>query len=148
IAAIGLVVAGVTARHRLPGWLRMLLAVALVGYVLAGARFSLGRDTACALLAAMLAIKPIELSSVRDARSLLGFAMFAPFSTFLLDQGPLSLLLALAGVALALAALMRVADLESGDLLRAASPWRRLLRVWRLVAIGLPLALAAFWLFP
>src|SRR5690606_9198602 len=95
-----------------------------------------------------LAIKPIELSSVRDARSLLGFAMFAPFSTFLLDQGPLSLLLALAGVALALAALLRVADLESGDLLRAASPWRRLLRVWRLVAIGLPLALAAFWLFP
>src|SRR5690606_12168310 len=148
IATIGAVIVTVTSRRRLPGWLRLLLAVALVGYVLASARFALGRDTACALLAAMLAIKPVELASVRDARSLLGFALFAPFSTFLLDQGPLSLVLALVGVTLALAALLRVADLESGDLARAASPWRRLLGVWRLVAIGLPLALAAFWLFP
>ncbi|HZW17969.1 MAG TPA: DUF3488 and transglutaminase-like domain-containing protein [Luteimonas sp.] len=148
IATIGAVIVTVTSRRRLPGWLRLLLAVALVGYVLASARFALGRDTACALLAAMLAIKPVELAGVRDARSLLGFALFAPFSTFLLDQGPLSLALGLVGVTLALAALLRVADLESGDIAHAAPPWRRLLGVWRLVAIGLPLALAAFWLFP
>ena len=148
IAAIGAVIVAATSRRRLPGWLRLLLAVALVGYVLASARFALGRDTACALLAAMLAIKPVELAGVRDARSLLGFALFAPFSTFLLDQGPLSLVLGLVGVTFALAALLRVADLESGDLPHAAPPWRRLLGVWRLVAIGLPLALAAFWLFP
>ena len=149
IAALGIAIAvATTRRHRLPAWLRVLLAAALVGYVLADSHFTLGRDTACALLAAMLAIKPVELASVRDARSLLGFALFAPFSTFLLDQGPLSLVLALAGVTLALAALLRVADLESGDIAHAPPPWRRLLGVGRLVAIGLPLALAAFWLFP
>src|SRR5690606_23783212 len=64
------------------------------------------------------------------------------------DQGPLSLVLALAGVALALAALLRVADLESGDTARTPASPRSLLEVWKLVAIGLPLALAAFWLFP
>ncbi|MFC3717216.1 DUF3488 and DUF4129 domain-containing transglutaminase family protein [Luteimonas soli] len=148
IAALGVVVAAATRRHRLPSWLRLLLAAALVGYVMASSHFHLGRDTACALLAAMLAIKPVELASVRDARSLLGFALFAPFSTFLLDQGPLSLVLALVGATLALAALLRLADLESGDAARAMPPWRSLLGVWRLVAIGLPLALAAFWLFP
>src|SRR5690606_13219057 len=148
IAAAGLAIAAATRRRRLPAWLRLLLAAAMVGYVLASAHFSLGRDTACALLAGMLAIKPVELASVRDARSLLGFALFAPFSTFLLDQGPLSLALALAGVVIALAALLRVADLEAGDVARAGPPWHRLLGVARLVAIGLPLALAAFWLFP
>jgi hypothetical protein len=43
-----------------------------------------------ALLAAMLAIKSSELRSLRDARSLLGFALFSPFAAFLLDQGPLT----------------------------------------------------------
>ncbi|TWT20091.1 DUF3488 domain-containing protein [Luteimonas marina] len=145
--AIGLAIAALSWRRPLPGWLRMLLALALVGTVLAMSRFALGRDTACALLAAMLAIKPGELVTLRDARSLVGFALFAPFSTFLLDQGPLSLLLGLAGTTLALVALLQLSEEESGD---AASvpPWRRLASVGRLIAIGLPLALAAFWLFP
>src|SRR3546814_6276398 len=69
IAALGVVIATATRRHRLPAWLRLLLAAALVGYVMASSHFNLGRDTACALLAAMLAIKPVELASVRDARS-------------------------------------------------------------------------------
>src|SRR3546814_17692971 len=94
-------------------------------------RSSLGRDTACALLAAMLAIKPVELARVRDARSLLGFALFAPFSTFPLDQGPLSLVLALVGATLALAALLRLADLESGDAAQSLPPWRSLLEIGR-----------------
>jgi len=148
IAAIGIATVATTWRRRLPAWLRLVLAMALLGYVLASSRFAFGRDTGCALLAAMLAIKPVELSSVRDARSLLGFALFAPFSTFLLDQGPLSLVLALLGATLVLAALLRLADLESGDATRTLPPWRRLLGVWRLIAIGVPLALAAFWLFP
>jgi transglutaminase-like putative cysteine protease len=148
IAILGIAIVAVTWRHRLPAWLRLLLAIALPGFVLASSHFNLGRDTGCALLAAMLAIKPLELANLRDARSLIGFALFAPFSTFLLDQGPLSLLLALVGATLALAALLRMSDLESGDVLQAAMPWHRLLSVWRLIAIGLPLALAAFWLFP
>src|SRR3546814_1796778 len=119
IAALGVVIATATRRHRLPAWLRLLLAAALVGYVMASSHFNLGRDTACALLAAMLAIQPVELASVRDARSLLGFALVAPFSTFLLDQGPPSLVLALVGPTLSLAGPLRLADLGSGDAARA-----------------------------
>lgn len=116
-----------------------LLAVALVAP-------GIGRDSACAVLAAMLALKPAETSTLRDGRSLVGFGLFAPFATFLLDQGPLSLLLALAAVLLALLALQRLAA-EQGEM---AEPSARgaTLGVLRLFALGLPLALAAFWLFP
>lgn len=145
-AAATLVIAASWSRP-LPGWLRLLLSLALVAGVLGTAHFRFGRDTACALLAAMLAIKPAETSNLRDARSLLGFALFAPFATFLLDQGPLTLALGLAGALLALAALLQLAELESGDVL-TLPPARRLATVLRLVALGLPLALAAFWLFP
>ncbi|TYT25619.1 DUF3488 domain-containing protein [Luteimonas viscosa] len=131
----------------LPGWLRMLLALALVAAVLSMFGFALGRDVACALLAVMLAFKPGELVTLRDARSLVGFALFAPFSTFLLDQGPLSLLLGLVGATLALVALLQLSEEESGDA-APIRPWRRVSTVLRLVAIGLPLALVAFWLFP
>ena len=148
IGVTAVLVAAGSWRRPLPGWLRLLLALALVGAVLATTRFVFGRDTGCALLAAMLAIKPAETSSLRDARSLLGFALFAPFATFLLDQGPLALVLGLLGATLALAALLRLAELESGDVRHPTPPWRRFATVWRLVAIGLPLALAAFWLFP
>ena len=158
VAGLGMIAVLLSWRTRLPAWPRPLLALALLGLVLVNYDFHLGRDTGCALLAAMLAIKPMELRNLRDARSLLGFALFAPFATFLLDQGPLSLLLGLAGAVLALMALLRLSELESFDhgpartgpapepSMRGA--WRRLRVVGRLVAVGLPLALAAFWLFP
>lgn len=132
-------------RQPLPAVLRWLLggtALLAVAAVMPG----IGRDTACALLAGMLALKPAETFSLRDGRSLLGFALFAPFATFLLDQGPLSLLLALAGVLLALLALQQLAADEGG--LPPRAPRQALSGVLRLVALGLPLALAAFWLFP
>ena len=75
--------------------------------------------------------------------------LFAPFATFLLDQGPLSLALGLVAAVLALVALQRLADLESGDARFAHAAWRARCAAsasWSL--IGLPLALAAFWLFP
>jgi transglutaminase-like putative cysteine protease len=147
IGIAGGLVAALSWRQPLPGWMRLLLALLLVGAVLAVSRFGFGRDTACAMLAAMLAIKPAETFGLRDARSLLGFALFAPFATFLLEQGPLALVLGLAGATLALAALLRLAELESGAP-APLPPLRRVAVVWRLVAIGLPLALAAFWLFP
>lgn len=157
VGGLGLMGAVVSLRVDLPAWPRPLLALALFGLVLANYGFHFGRDTGCALLAAMLAIKPMELRDLRDARSLLGFALFAPFATFLLDQGPLSLVLGLAGVVLALMAMLRVSELESMD--RGPTPpdrpeaeargaWRRLRIAGRLVAVGLPLALAAFWFFP
>lgn len=147
IAALAAIVATTSWRRPLPGWLRFLLALAVVGLVLANSRFAIGRDTGCAMLAAMLAIKPSETGALRDARSLVGFALFGPFATFLLDQGPFSLALGLIGITFALLALRRFADAEAG-LPAARGPWRGVLSVWRLIALGLPLALAAFWLFP
>ena len=147
IAAIGIGGTALAWRRPVPTALRLLLALALVVLVLAAMRFSIGRDTGCAMLAAMLAVKPTETVSVRDARSLVGFALFAPFATFLLDQGPLSLVLGIGAALLALAALQRLAELASGEL-DAPTPARRLATVGRMVALGLPFALAAFWLFP
>jgi transglutaminase-like putative cysteine protease len=148
VALASLVVTAASWRRPLAAPVRLLLAIVLAGLVLAQSRFGLGRDTACGLLAAMLAIKPAETVRLRDARSLLGFVLFAPFATFLLDQGPLSLALGLLGATLALAALIRLAELESGDARHPLPPLRRFVAVWKLVAIGLPLALAVFWLFP
>lgn len=148
ITALAASTAAMSWRRPLPGWLRFLLAMTVILLVLVMSRFSIGRDTGCAMLAAMLAIKPSETTALRDARSLVGFSLFGPFATFLLDQGPLSMLLALVGVTLALLALRRFADVESGLPASRESSWRDMLSVWRLIAIGLPLALAAFWLFP
>ena len=141
-------VAAASWRRALPATLRILLGI---GILLAVAAVSpgIGRDTACALLAGMLALKPSETITLRDGRSLVGFALFAPFATFLLDQGPLSLVLALTAVLMALFALQCLARDEAGakdaDGPRWWSGWTGVLR---LLALGLPLALAAFWLFP
>ncbi|TDK32872.1 transglutaminaseTgpA domain-containing protein [Luteimonas terrae] len=148
IAIAGAIAAAMASRRATPGWLRAILALAVFGLILAQGGMNFGRDTGCALLAGMLAIKPSELRSVRDARSLLGFALFAPFATFLLDQGPLSLVLGLAGAILALAALARLSEQESALPAIEMRHVARIGTVARLVAIGLPLALAAFWLFP
>ncbi len=147
IAVAGVATAALSLRGVLPMPVRLLLVLAMLGAIVwqMGA-VRPGRDTGCALLAAMLAIKSSELRSVRDARSLLGFALFGPFAAFLLDQGPLTTLLAaLAGIS-GLLALQRLAHNEGRS---AALPLPGQLRgVGRLLLIGLPLALACFWLFP
>lgn len=148
ISAAGAVTTALAWRQPLPAMLRLLLTLLVVGAVLSVSGMRFGRDTGCALLAAMLAIKPSETAKLRDARSLIGFALFAPFATFLLDQGPLSLVLGLAAAVGALAALQRFADLEAGDAKFNLPLRSRLRSVIQLVLIGLPLALATFWLFP
>jgi transglutaminase-like putative cysteine protease len=101
------------------------------------------------LLATMLALKPVELRHRRDARSLLGFALFSPFATFLLDQGPLSLVLGLVSLAVALMAMSALSEAESGEgEALTEPPLQRLRTVGRMALIGLPLALVVFWLFP
>lgn len=148
-AALAVAMAGLSWRRPVPGPLRLLLAVAIIGGVLTVMGMRFGRDTGCALLAAMLALKPAETVNLRDARSLLGFALFAPFSAFLLDQGPLTLLLATLGVSTALLALSRLADAEVPASDAPRLPTRQhLWTVGRLLLLGLPLMLATFWLFP
>ncbi len=130
-------------------WLRLVLALALLATVMLFYRFSFGRDTGCALLATMLALKPVELRHRRDARSMLGFGLFSPFATFLLDQGPVSLLFGLVSLAVALMAMSKLSESESGESdAMSEAPWQRLRSVGRMALIGLPLALVVFWLFP
>lgn len=146
IAATATLMAAASWGRHLPGWLKLLIAIATVFAVLATYDFRLGRDTGCALLAAMLAIKPAETRTLRDARSLVGFALFAPFATFLLDQGPLSLMLGLLAVVVGLLTLQRLADVEAH--IEPIPAINSLRNVGKLIGLGLPLTLAAFWLFP
>ena len=141
-------IAAASWRRPLPMLLRLLIGL---GALVAVAAVSpgVGRDTACAVLAAMLALKPSETFSLRDGRSLVGFALFAPFAAFLLDQGPTSLALALIAVLAALLALQQLANDEAEIRIPASAQWQQTAGgVLKLVALGLPLALAAFWLFP
>lgn len=145
VALTALLMLAVRSKGVLPAAVRVPLSLLALALVLLAFDFSFGRDTGCALLGAMLAIKPAETRSLRDARSLIGFALFAPFATFLLDQGPLSLLLGLAATVTCLLCMVRMADAESG----LATTWRPGLRqVAGLLLVGLPLAMSAFWLFP
>ncbi|WP_439447875.1 transglutaminase TgpA family protein [Stenotrophomonas sp. ATs4] len=147
IAIAAMLTAALSWRRVLPMPVRLLLVLGMLAAIVwQMGMVRPGRDTGCALLAAMLAIKSSELRNLRDARSLLGFALFAPFAAFLLDQGPLTTTLAvIAGVG-ALLALQRLAH-DEGHAGRLALRGQ-LRSVGRLLAIGLPLALASFWLFP
>lgn len=148
IGVTGVVLSLASWRRPLPGLLRALLVIALVAAVMSVTGMHFGRDTGCALLAGMLAIKPTETRTLRDNRSLLGFALFAPFAAFLLDQGPLSMALGLVSVLCALVALHRLADAEAASLAGVARPMHQVREIGKLVALGVPLVLAAFWLFP
>lgn len=143
----GLLAALTSTRRRWPLPLRALLTFALTGTALAAFGFRVGRDSACAVLLAMLALKITEANSLRDARSLVGFALFAVFSAFLLDQGPSTLLLAIPGLGLALDVFARLAAAEAGG--DACAPWpQRLSTAVARLGLAMPLALAAFWFFP
>lgn len=135
-------------RRAPPVLLRLLVGIGMIVAIAAVAP-GIGRDTACAVLAAMLALKPSETYSLRDGRSLVGFALFAPFAAFLLDQGPTSLALALVAVLAALLALQQLAHDEAEvSASTGTKGWLASVGVLKLVLLGLPLALAAFWLFP
>ena len=125
-----------------PAALRLLLTLMLGGLVLAAFEFRIGRDTSCAGLLAMLMLKPFETHGTRDARSLLGFSLFAPFAAFLQDQGPVTLALSIPAATLSL---MAWSMLLQGP----GVPWLpELRRAAVALAMAVPVALAGFWLFP
>ncbi|MEO5596091.1 MAG: DUF3488 and transglutaminase-like domain-containing protein, partial [Lysobacteraceae bacterium] len=144
---VGIASAALTWFRPAPAALRLLLTLGLFWLVLDAYGYRLGRDTGSALLLAMLLLKPIELRTLRDARSLVGFALFALFAAFLLDQGPFTLALSVPAAALAFAACARMADSEV-SLAPQGLRLARVLKVLGLFALAAPLALAAFWLFP
>ena len=91
----------------------------------------------------MLLLKPFETHSPRDARSLVGFSLFAPFAAFLQDQGPLTLGLALPAVLLSVVAWSSLLPGQT-----SISRWSGLRNAAIAMVIALPVALAGFWLFP
>lgn len=142
VATLGMVVA-----RPWPAALRLAVLGLLGIYVLVSHGYSLGRDTGCAMLASLLALKPYETRHLRDAHSLLGFSLFAPFAAFLQDQGPLILGLSVPAMALQLVALSMLAEQRPG----APSPRlgrERLRAIGVAVVMAMPLAMAGFWLFP
>ncbi len=48
VAALAICVSALSWRRPMPGWLRFLLALAVIALVLKMSRFSIGRDTGCA----------------------------------------------------------------------------------------------------
>lgn len=130
----------------LPLLVRLPLTVLVAGFAVGSYGFRFGRDTGAALLATMLVLKLYELRRVRDARSVLGFALFAAMAAFLLDQGPALLLAGMVGCIVVLSALAEVADREAGAERRR--PRHRLLTTAAALLLSLPLAMAGFFLFP
>lgn len=147
MAALSAMIVLVSWRQPLHLLLRVLLTFTFVALVLGSYHFAIGRASGSALLLAMLLVKPAELTRLRDGRSLVGFALFALFAAMLLDQGPLTLVLALPAAVLAFAACARMADAEVGQLRRRLA-LQRIGALLGLFALALPLAMAGFWLFP
>jgi transglutaminase-like putative cysteine protease len=141
VLLLAAVIAGWSDRRR-PTWLRLALTLMLGGLVLAVFGFRVGRDTSSAGLLALLMLKPFETHSRRDAYSLLGFSLFAPFAAFLQDQGPVTLSLSLPAVALSLVAW---AMLLPGA---GMTPLAALRRSGFAALLALPVTFAGFWLFP
>jgi len=136
-------------RRRLPVLLRLLLTLTTAVAAIFASGFSVSQDAGAALLAAMLASKLLETGSVRDGRSACSFSLFAVMAGFLRDQGPWTLLLALAASLLILTALNRLARVElPGTAPPATPPARALGASVRLLAISLPFAAVCFFLFP
>lgn len=147
LGLLALAAFGIAVPRAWPAVLRLLMVLLVIGYVLASHSFSIGRDTGCALLAAMLVLKIFETRDLRDARSLLGFSLFAPFAAFLQEQGPLTMALAFPAIGLLLLSLSVLAEHRPG----APAPGfdrRRAKLAAAAIGMSLPLALAGFWLFP
>ncbi|KFN41247.1 transglutaminase TgpA family protein [Arenimonas oryziterrae] len=137
---------GAWSQKKWPTPLRVLVMIMIGGLVFAAFGFRIGRDTASAGLLAMLVLKPAETFSTRDARSLLGFSLFAPFTAFLQDQGPLTLALCVPAMLLMLMAWSLL--VQDGAGLQLATLPRQLKQSGFALLIAAPMALAGFWLFP
>ena len=142
-------------RITLPMPVRVTVTLAISFALLSSYGFRFGRDTGAALITLLLVLKLFELRSIRDARSAIGFSMFAAMAAFLLDQGPSMLLLSGLACILLLAALAEIADLEAQPATKAlplespTSGWPvRLRQSLRLLLLALPLAAVGFFLFP
>ncbi len=133
-------------RRMVSGWIRVPLTLGIAILVLA-AFGKVGREAGAALLATMLVLKLFETRSLRDARLVASFSLFAAMAAFLFDQGPLTLALATVAVVTGFLALTHLADATPPA--PRSLQWRRdLPPILRVLGLSVPLALVAFFLFP
>ena len=135
---------------KLPAWLRLMLTLLLAGAAAASAAFTASQAAGAALLAAMLALKLLETHTLRDGRSACSFALFAIIAGFLQDQGPQTLLLAVFAAIIVIVALGWLAQHEFPEQPtdEKIPALRRVRHGAALMALSLPFAMIAFFLFP
>ena len=106
----------------------------------------LDRQTGCAVLAAMLALKTAELRHVRDGQILIGFSLMAPFAACLLKADSVTAILG--GLTLCSACIC-MQQLVSQHTPLPPPAWRVYLDTSkRIVGWALPLTLCAFIVLP
>ena len=151
VFGIALIATGYGWRQRiLSAWVRLPLTLFVAGAAFYAYDFRFGRDTGGALLAAMLALKLLELRRPRDARSVLSYSLFALMAAFLQDQSPLTFALALTATVLIVATLARTSQLApppSTFSMRGEIASQLQAAAWLLV-LSLPLAVVGFFLVP
>ena len=125
-----------------PRWLLFLLVIAGCGAVAIEYRSLFGRNPGLALLIILLALKLLELRSVRDGITIILLACFLLLSGFFFDQSILAALLSGAALIVVIAALL---SLQPG---RLPAPRRQLQHSALLLAQALPFMLVLFILFP
>lgn len=136
---------------RVPAWIRLLIAVALVAAVawLLGGIF--GREAGSALLAAMMTVKLVEAETRRDARVILSVTAFLAMASFLFDQGILQVLLVAGACVLLLAAMYELdpgTPREAREAAHRAYSAQGLREAARHLALAVPFAIVCFLLFP
>ena len=135
-----------------PGWLRIILTLALVGLVLFAFGAFWGRRTAAILLCVMLAAKMLELFRIRDLRMVASVCFFLIATQFLFNERLFYLVYLAAGAVVAVIALLQIQRYE--DDMRCNRPvrgpaHRSLMRQGAMMVLAaLPVALVLFMLFP
>lgn len=136
---------------RVPAWLRLAVAIALVAAVAATLGNIFGREAGSALLSAMLVMKLVESESRRDARVILAVTAFLAMASFLFDQGIVQVSMT-AGACLLLLAAMYELDpatpREAREAVHRAYSARGLREAGRSLLLAIPFAIVCFLLFP
>jgi transglutaminase-like putative cysteine protease len=136
---------------RVPAWIRLGIALALVGSVAAMLGGIFGREAGSALLAAMMTVKLVEAETRRDARVILSVTAFLAMASFLFDQGMLQVAM-VAGACVLLLAAMHELDpatpRETREAAYRAYSTEGLRESARHLALAVPFAVACFLLFP
>jgi transglutaminase-like putative cysteine protease len=131
-----------------PLWLRFPAMLLLVASIVLEMGTILGRPQGGALLAAMLALKTTEASTVRDARLIVSLALFSIVALLFIDQSPWLVAYQLPVAVLCFYALEEIARLDAGQSELRRFAWQRLLALLRVTALALPIAALAWLLLP